>query len=236
MGNTRLKASIVTVVLLAGTSMGCNWWRTNGTDPNAGQPGSGVWPGHHPQFHALMKRREIKIVAGDAVRRKSALDLFTSDRDPLGLLNQDSEPKRTADSETALRALKETIQEIPSSLERTFGSAASSEVSKDVEFKQPICVHSACLVDVSYSNWRAFDAIDQLLEVDQDVAWNKYTAGTRYRSGRIADPDDPHRFIATWALVFPLKSIDDQLAEHPPKPPGGKPTRAGRSGRKGVGR
>ena len=200
-------------VVLAGLVVGLgNAWSSGkastGHDVSARPPphGDNGWgdrPGHPRPF---LPRPELRVAPAEAARRTSFLALL--DSPALGLLDG-SEVGRKRYRDKATEALTNTFQQLPKSLEATYGAETGKQLWSGAKVVSTGCVYSGCYANVSYSSWRSFDAINQRVDKDKTLAWNRYPE-TRYRSGRTVTGD---RFEVTWALVFPLRPLEDDEAD-----------------------
>lgn len=236
MGNSRLGLSFVAVLLIAGMGTACKKGQAStGLDPATGPPGWGHGVDPKKPFQPLLKRPAIEVVSNDAKRRTSALALLDSKE--IGLLHESAPEKLEQDKTLASETLKHTIEDLPASLAKTFGPGVARSVSQDFGFEdfdpkdtdhahpKTRCVHSACLIDVYFRNWEAFDGLNQLFELDPRLPWNNYP-GTRYRSARATPQGHSQwKYVVTWALVFPLNDAPAGPAgpsREPPKVKGRK--------------
>lgn len=210
MNRSRLWFPIAVAGLVVGLENGCSKGQAaTGPDPSTRPPphgdnGRGDKPGHP---HPFVARPEFRIASADAARRTKFIALLESPG--LGLLDE-SEAGRQRDGEKATETLKKTFDDLPNHLAAAFGPEAGKQLWSGVEPGPIRCVYSGCYADVAYPSWQSFDAVNQLVDKDRTLAWNGYPE-TRYRSGRTSVTGD--RFEVTWALVFPLRSIEDDQAD-----------------------
>jgi hypothetical protein len=153
-----------------------------------------------PPMGAVDRDYDLPVPPDPGITRAEAVDrdlLLAKFRKRLPLLEPDRALELEFQAQTALK--------------QTFGPGGwvQDALRKRIEVSDPHCPfpHNACFVDVTYSDWPTFVALNRVVLEGPKASPFMSFPGPRYRTGRVQQKEK--KFIASWILAYELRPADD---------------------------